>query len=95
MQLNITGQHIENNQDLRHYLNPKFARRLQFYQRINLIHIVMKVKNMTHIAEAPFHLNRTEIHATSAAVDMYAASDELIDKLTRQLTRYKEKLKQH
>lgn len=50
---------------------------------------------MTQIAEATLNVNGGELHATSEAEDMYAAIDGLIDKLARQLTKHKDKLKQH
>ncbi|MDE9571683.1 ribosome hibernation-promoting factor, HPF/YfiA family, partial [Xenorhabdus bovienii] len=36
-----------------------------------------------------------ELHATSEHEDMYAAIDALADKLARQLTKHKSKLRQH
>ena len=40
-------------------------------------------------------INQVYIHASAEGQDMYAAIDGLIDKLARQLTKHKDKLKQH
>ena len=56
---------------------------------------MLKVERVQQIAEATLHVSGGELHATSEANDMYAAIDGLIDKLSRQLTRHKDKLKQH
>ncbi|QKJ85460.1 ribosome hibernation promoting factor [Paramixta manurensis] len=95
MQLNITGQHVEITEPLRDFVNSKFAKLEQYFDRINQVHIVLKVEKVQQIADATLHVNGGELHATSEAEDMYAAIDGLIDKLTRQLTKYKDKLKQH
>lgn len=95
MQLNITGQHVEITPPLREFVQNKFAKLEQYFDRINQVHIVLKVEKVQQIAEATLHVNGGELHATSEADDMYAAIDRLIDKLSRQLTKHKDKLKQH
>ena len=95
MQLNITGQHIEITPALREFVNTKFAKLEQYSDRITQVHVVLKVERVQQIAEAALHVSGGELHATSEANDMYAAIDGLIDKLSRQLTRHKDKLKQH
>lgn len=95
MQLNITGQHIEITPALREFVNTKFAKLEQYSDRITQVHVVLKVERVQQIAEATLHVSGGELHATSEVNDMYAAIDGLIDKLSRQLTRHKDKLKQH
>lgn len=95
MQLNITGQHVEITSALRDFVNNKFAKLEQYSDRITQVHIVLKVERVQQIAEATLHVSGGELHATSEADDMYAAIDGLIDKLARQLTKHKDKLKQH
>ncbi|MFZ3390164.1 MULTISPECIES: ribosome hibernation promoting factor [Buttiauxella] len=95
MQLNITGQNVEITDALRDFVSTKFAKLEQYFDRINQVYIVLKVEKVTHIADATLHVNGGEIHASSDGQDMYAAIDGLIDKLARQLTKHKDKLKQH
>ncbi|MFP1740134.1 ribosome hibernation promoting factor [Lonsdalea quercina] len=95
MQLNITGHHVEITDALREFLNTKFAKLEQYFDRINQVYVVLKVEKIQQIAEATIHVNGGELHATSEAEEMYAAIDLLIDKLARQLNKHKDKLKQH
>ncbi|HAI49646.1 MAG TPA: hypothetical protein DCM53_08335, partial [Enterobacteriaceae bacterium] len=95
MQLNITGHNVEITESLRDFLNTKFAKLEQYFERINQVYIVLKVEKVTHISDATLHVNGGEIHASAEGQDMYAAIDGLIDKLARQLTKHKDKLKQH
>ena len=59
------------------------------------LYVVLKVEKVTHTSDATLHVNGGEIHASAEGQDMYAAIDGLIDKLARQLTKHKDKLKQH
>ncbi|OON39214.1 ribosomal subunit interface protein [Izhakiella australiensis] len=95
MQLNITGQNVEITDALREFVNTKFAKLEQFFDRINQVYIVLKVEKLSQIAEATLHVNGGELHATSEERDMYASIDGLVDKLARQLNKHKDKLKQH
>ncbi len=95
MQLTITGHHIEITPALRDFVNTKFAKLEQYFDRINQINVVLKVEKVEQIADATLFVNGGELHATSEAEDMYAAIDLLIDKLARQLNKHKDKLKQH
>ncbi|MBS0970472.1 ribosome hibernation promoting factor [Chimaeribacter arupi] len=95
MQLNITGHHVEITEPLRDFVTTKFAKLEQFFDRINQVYVVLSMEKVHKIAEATVHVNGGELHATSEHEDMYAAIDGLIDKLSRQLNKHKDKLKQH
>ena len=86
MQLNITGNNVEITEALREFVTAKFAKLEQYFDRINQVYVVLKVEKVTHTSDATLHVN---------GGDMYAAIDGLIDKLARQLTKHKDKLKQH
>lgn len=95
MQLNITGHHIEITDAMREFITTKFTRLEQHFDRINQVHVVVRVEKIMQIIEATLHINGGEIHASAESQDMYAATDSIIDKLTRQLTKHKDKLKHH
>ncbi|OSM89338.1 RNA polymerase factor sigma-54 [Escherichia coli SHECO002] len=95
MQLNITGNNVEITEALREFVTAKFAKLEQYFDRINQVYVVLKVEKVTHTSDATLHVNGGEIHASAEGQDMYAAIDGLIDKLARQLTKHKDKLKQH
>ncbi|MDF7647271.1 ribosome hibernation promoting factor [Candidatus Pantoea formicae] len=95
MQLNLTGLNVEITEPLREFVNSKFAKLEHYFDRINQVYIVLKVEKVTQVADATLHVNGGELHATSEAEDMYAAIDGLIDKLSRQLTKHKDKLNKH
>ncbi|WP_394564317.1 hypothetical protein C1N58_15710 [Pantoea sp. SGAir0180] len=95
MQLNLTGQNVEITEPLREFVTAKFSKLEHYFDHINQVYVVLNVEKVTQVADATLHVNGGELHATSEAEDMYAAIDGLIDKLARQLTKYKDKLKKH
>lgn len=95
MQINITGHHVEVTEALRDYVDNKFTKLERHFDHINNVHVILNVEKLNHKAEASLHLSGTEVFATSEHNDMYAAIDNLIDKLDRQVIRHKEKVKRH
>ena len=93
MQLNITGNNVEITEALRELLQPNLPNLSNIFDRINQVYVVLKVEKVTHTSDATLHVNGGEIHASAEGQDMYAAIDGLIDKLARQLTKHKDKLK--
>ncbi len=95
MQLNVTGHNIEITDALRNIVNTKCGKLNQYFDKINLIQVILRVEKVQRIAEATVYVNGGELHASSEHEDMYAAIDVLVDKLARQLTKHKSKLRQH
>ncbi len=61
MQLNITGHHIEITDPLREFVNNKFAKLEQYFDRINQVYVVLSVEKVQQIAEATVHVNGGEL----------------------------------
>ncbi|EIW88884.1 MAG: ribosome hibernation promoting factor [Alishewanella agri] len=95
MQINLTGRHVEITDSLREYVDSKFAKLERHFENINNVHVVLNVEKLKQIAEAKIHLNGGEVFAVSEDENMYAAIDQLIDKLDRQVIKHKEKLSRH
>ncbi|HCH01504.1 MAG TPA: ribosome hibernation promoting factor [Vibrio sp.] len=95
MQMNITGHHVDLTDALTEYVNTKFQKLERFFDHINNTHVVLRVEKLDQIAEATLHVNQGEIHASSQSENMYSSIDDLVDKLTRQLNKHKEKLSSH
>ena len=91
MQLNITGHHVDLTESLHNYIEQKFEKLQRHSDQITQVHVVLNVEKLHHLAEATIHVTGAELFANSDAGDMYAAIDQLLDKLDRQLIKYKEK----
>ena len=95
MQINLTGHHIDITESLRGYVDNKFERLARHFDHVLNVHVILSVEKLRQKAEATLHINGAKIFADSVHEDMYAAIDTLIDKLDRQVLRYKEKKSSH
>lgn len=95
MQINLTGHHVDVTSSLREYVDTKFAKLERHFDHINNVHVVLTVEKLNQKAESTVHMNGTEIFASSTNTDMYTSIDNLVDKLDRQVLKYKGKISQH
>lgn len=95
MQINFTGHNVEVTTALRNFTQEKFAKLERHFDKISTINVVFDVEKLSQIAEATIIVTKGELHARAESTDMYAAIDELIDKLDRQLIKHKEKIRDH
>jgi putative sigma-54 modulation protein len=93
--IQFTGLKTEATDALRKFTEEKFSRLQKYAAKITSIHVIFSVDKMRHIAEANVHVPKTEINAKAESEDMYKTVDVLVDKLIRQLAKYKEKVTDH
>jgi len=91
MQINIGGHHVDVTPALREYVNTKLAKLQRHFDNITNIDVTLTVEKLIHKAEASVHVAGADLFAASENNDMYAAIDDLTDKLDRQLIKHKEK----
>ena len=95
MQINLTGHHVDVTDALKGYVDNKFGRLASHFDHVMNIHVVLSVEKLRQKAEATLLVNGAKVFADSVHEDMYAAIDGLIDKLDRQVLRFKEKKSSH
>lgn len=95
MQINLTGHHVDITDSLREYVNNKFVKLERHFDQINKVHVVLTVEKLNQIAESTVKLSGSEVHAKAENADMYASIDALIEKLDRQVLKYKGKHTHH
>lgn len=91
----MTGQQIDVTDSLRDYVSSKIEKIERHFDLVSDVHCILKVEKLRHTAEATLNVNGGKIYADSTEQDMYAAIDSLVDKLDRQVRKYKEKLGDH
>ena len=95
MQIDITGHHVEVTPALRAYVTEKMQKLTRHFDQVNSIKVILNVEKLQHQAEATVQAAGRTIFAADTAQDMYASIDGLIDKLDRQVRRYKDRITQH
>jgi putative sigma-54 modulation protein len=95
MNLNITGHHIEVTPALRDYVTGKVEKVIRHFDHVTSVHVILSVEKLVQKAEITLHVKGKDIFADSSDADLYAAIDLLIDKLDRQVLKYKSKQNDH
>jgi putative sigma-54 modulation protein len=95
MNLNITGHHIEVTPALRDYVSGKVEKVIRHFDQVTSVHVILSVEKLVQKAEITLHVKGKDIYADSSDTDLYAAIDLLIDKLDRQVQKYKSKQNDH
>lgn len=95
MKVKIVERHGNSSDAIRAYVLEKTEGLERFYDRIISVDAVLSVEKERQIADFHAHLtNRKVIHAHEDSSDMYASIDKAIDRLKRQLVKYKDVLKE-
>ena len=95
MQITITGHHVDVSPALRAYVTEKMQKLSRHFDQVNSINVILNVEKLQQHAEATVKAGGRTIFAAETAPDMYASIDGLIDKLDRQVRRYKDRITNH
>jgi putative sigma-54 modulation protein len=95
MQLSITGHHIEVTEALKNYVTEKFARLDRHFDQVIDAHVILQVEKLAQKAEATVQVNGGKLFAEDTQENLYAAIDNLVDKLDRQVLKHKDKSLDH
>ena len=100
MTLTISGHHLEVTPPLRAYVLTKLDRVTRHFDQVVDINVLLSVeklkdKERRQKAEVTLHAKGKDIFVESAHEDLYAAIDQLMDKLDRQVCRHKDKVQDH
>jgi putative sigma-54 modulation protein len=96
----ISGQHLDLTPAIRQYVESKLERVLRHFDHVIDVAVILGVekpseKDKRQRAEVNLRVRGNVIHVESFAEDLYAAIDSLIDKLDRQVLKYKGKTQDH
>lgn len=94
MQIIVTGRHLDMSDELKTHVAQKLEKLTRFYDRIESIEAVLDREHEVPIVEALVNAERgVRFVARESSVDLYAALDLVMDKLSRQLTKHKERFR--
>lgn len=96
MQVTTTFRHMEQSDALKTYAEEKIEKIAKYIDEPVSVQVYFAVeKKIRHIVEIVISAKGISTKASESTHDMYAAIDAVIDKIERQLKRYKEKIKAH
>lgn len=96
MQIKISARHGHLNEATQDFIRVKAEKLLHFFQRLMMIEVLVDLKEEEKVVE--FLVSAEHKHdfvAREKNQDILAAVDLVLDKLERQVRRYKEKIQDH
>lgn len=97
MRMIISGRHLEITPGIREHVEKKIGKIEKYFNHIAEVYITLSTqhikKGKSHIVDVLVYVNGSKIKARIEDIDLYAAIDEVVDILEKQLTKHKEKLR--
>lgn len=95
MQIEVSFKHMEQSDPLRDYVTDKLEKVLKPLMEPVNAQAVLHVEKYRHIAKVTVHANGIVIKGREETNDMYSSVDLVLDKLDRQVKKYREKIVRH
>ncbi|MDP2682841.1 MAG: ribosome-associated translation inhibitor RaiA [Deltaproteobacteria bacterium] len=95
MHVTVMFRHIDSSDALRNYAADKIERVKKYLIEPIEAHWVLSVEKFRHIADVTIVANGVTIKGEEQTEDLYSAIDKVMDKIEKQVRRYKEKIKNH
>lgn len=91
MQIIYTGKHVDVTPASKQYAEGKLTKLSRFFDHVQEVHFIESKLRNQQVVEVTVKANGTIIRAEERANDTHSAIDLVVDKLERQLSRYKDR----
>ena len=95
MNVTITGRHMEVTDALKAYIENGLEKVRGHFNKVIDADVVLGVEKHRHTAEVSLHANGLRVHSKETSSDMYASVDAVLQKLDKQVRKYKERINRH
>lgn len=96
MQISVSGRHMHVSQDIQDYARSKAAKLTQFFDKIQTVDIIVSKEGLNYALEIIAKLDHHErLVGRDSGPDIKVCIDLILDKLERQVTKHKEKTRNH
>ncbi len=95
MNTTITGRHMEVTDALKAYIQGGLDKVESHFDKVIDADVVLAVEKHRHIAEVNLHANGVRINSKEASSDMYASVDAAMEKLEKQVRKFKDRINRH
>lgn len=92
MQIKMRGKNIEVTSALQDYIYKRLGKLEKYFSSEIEAHVSLSVVKDDHIVEVTLSINGLLLRGEEATQDMYASIDRVIDKLERQMHKYKTRI---
>ncbi len=91
MQTAVTFRHIDSDDGVKRYVRGKVQRLQKYLENPREVHVVLSAEKFRHIAEITIIGNGMTLNSQGRDRDLYAAIDQMVDKIERQIRERREK----
>jgi len=92
MKIHLRGRNIEITPALQEYVEKRLNRMEKFFNSPIEAHVALSVIREDHIVEVTLSMGGLLLRGEEATLDMYASIDQVVDKLERQMRKYKTRI---
>lgn len=94
MEIIVTGRHMDITPAIREFATEKASKLPRYFDRVQSIEVIAQKFEGRHELEMIVHADKTDpFICKTTGPDLYACIDEAVDKLERQLSDHKTKLR--
>ena len=93
MQIQVTFRHVEASEAVKEYAREKVGKLQKHLDGPLVASVTLSVEKHRHQAEVNIIASGMKIHGSETTGDLYSAIDLVMDKLEKQIRRYRDKLK--
>jgi putative sigma-54 modulation protein len=91
----VTFKNLDSSDAVKEYADKRVSKIAKHLHQLTSCDFFFSIEKTSHVAEVHVVSGEFEAKAEARAENMYAAIDELVDKLVQQTRKYKEKLTDH
>jgi putative sigma-54 modulation protein len=95
MQVNVTFRHLEPSDALKSFAREKVERVKKYLDQASEANVVLSLEKHVHHAEVLVHSGPFFLRGREQSDDMYASIGMAMDKIEKQIKRYKDRLRTH
>lgn len=95
MQLAVTFRHMEPSEALKQYVQERTSRLTKYIDRPLDTQVTLSIQKFRQTADVVINANGIRIAGQEAHEDMYAAIDLVMDKIERQVKKFKDRIRKH
>ncbi len=95
MQLSVTFRHLDPSEALKNYIQERTNKLTKYIDRPLETQVTLTVHKFRQIADVVINADGIRIAGQEAHEDMYAAIDLVMDKIERQVKKYRQKIRKH
>lgn len=89
MRVAIAGRHFDVTDALKAHVTKGLEKLRGHFDKVIDVDVVLSVEKHRHTAEITLHANGVRIHGKETSSDMYASVDTVLDKIDRQIRKFK------